>query len=171
MEAFNAAYNVGAAAGSNADDDGEEERDEVVRSSNEGNDGARLNPVLRYKPPTKSPEGNNFDAVETYDDETMGWAEEEDAEPLGLSDEDDGGGNTSDLVTQALTEAASLATAAPPWNPSVSVVRKVLDAVESAPSTQGEHSNGISSPYTHLAPTHTSPPHTPHPPPHTQAPL
>ena len=40
-------------------------------------------------------------------------------------------------LARVLADAAALATAPPPWKPSVSVVRKVLDGVESAPSTPG----------------------------------
>ena len=42
-----------------------------------------------------------------------------------------------ELVAKALAEAAALATAPPPWKPSMSVVSKVLDGVENASSTKG----------------------------------
>ena len=46
-------------------------------------------------------------------------------------------------IAKALAEAAALATAPPPWKPSMSVVSKVLDGVENASSTTGTNTRYV----------------------------
>ena len=84
---------------------------------------------------------DDFDFKDDGDD----WGAEEEEEEDGDGD----GGQASpgsmrrtvesdpELVAKALAEAAALATAPPPWKPSMSVVSKVLDGVENASSTKG----------------------------------